>query len=314
MESVSPMRSPPDSSSHAGFPIIVVAIIGILATGLLLVSYYIFVIKCCLNWHRIDLLRRFSFSRRQGHVQDPLTVYSPAVENRGLDESVIRSIPIFPYKKREGKDAIFGVGEKTTTSCECAVCLNDFQDNEKIRIIPSCAHIFHIDCIDVWLQNNANCPLCRTSISLNKFPISSTPQDFPNDNFSGRDEDYVVIEIAENSPTLSGHSSSRKIVSQLSTEKTKRFSHISSMGDECIDIREKDEQFAVQSIRRSFSMDSAADRQLYLTLQEIVQQQGQVPDVSPCEGSSARVIKRPFFSFGHPRSSRNAVLPVHWEP
>ncbi|KAM3375829.1 RING-H2 finger protein ATL16 [Capsicum galapagoense] len=306
MESISPMRSPPSSSSHAGFPIIVIAIIGILATGLLLVSYYIFVIKCCLNWHRIDLLRRFSFSRRQG-VEDPLTAYSPAEENRGLDESVIRSIPIFQYKKREGKDAVFG--EKTRSSCECAVCLNDFQDNEKLRIIPSCAHIFHIDCIDVWLQKNANCPLCRTNISSNKLSISSTSRDFPNDNFTGRDEDYVVIEIAENSPTLSGHfsisPSSRKNSSNISRNL------ISSMGDECIDIKKKDEHFAVQSIRRSFSMDSAADRQLYLTVQEIVQQQ-RVPDHSLGECSSARVIKRSFFSFGHARSSRNAVQPVHW--
>lgn len=111
MESVSPMRSPPGSSSHAGFPIIVIAVIGILATCFLLVSYYFFAINCCLNWHRIDLLRRFSFSRRQG-VQEPLTVYYPAVGNRGLDESVIRSIPIFQYKKREGKDAILGLGRK----------------------------------------------------------------------------------------------------------------------------------------------------------------------------------------------------------
>ncbi|KAL3365853.1 hypothetical protein AABB24_010797 [Solanum stoloniferum] len=294
MESLSPMRSPPGSSSHAGFPIIVIAIIGIVATGLLLVSYYIFVIKCCLNWHRIDLLRRFSFSRRQSTVVDPSTVYSPALENRGLEESVIRSIPIFQYKKREGKDAI--IEERTRSSSECAVCLNDFQDNEKLRIIPSCAHIFHIDCIDVWLQKNANCPLCRTNISSTKIP-------YPNDNITGRDEDYVVIEIAENNPTLiSGHrnNDSRNL--------------ISSMGDECIGIRKKDEDFAVQHIRRSFSMDSAADRQLYLTVQQIVPQQRQVPDVSPCESSSARVIKRSFFSFGHGRGSRNAVLPIHWEP
>ncbi|XP_055831231.1 RING-H2 finger protein ATL16-like [Solanum dulcamara] len=299
MESVSPMRSPPGSSSHAGFPIIVIAIIGIVATCLLLVSHYIFVIKCCLNWHRIDILRRFSFSTRQS-VLDPSTVYSPAVENRGLDESVIRSIPVFQYKKREEKDASFE--EKTRSSCECAVCLNDFQENEKLRIIPSCAHIFHIDCIDVWLQNNANCPLCRTNISSIKFP-----QDYPNDNFTGRDEDYVVIEIAENNPTLSGHSS-RTNGSNFSRNL------ISSMGDECLDIRKKDEDFAFQHIRRSFSMDSAADRQLYLTVQEIVQQQRQVPDGSPCEGNSARVIKRSFFSFGHGRGSRNAVLPLHWEP
>ncbi|CAN4099596.1 unnamed protein product [Withania somnifera] len=290
MESVSPMRSPPGYSAHTGFPIIVIAIIGILATGILLVSYYIFVIKCCLNWHRIDILRRFSFSRRQG-VLDPSTAYFPTVENRGLDESIIRSIPIFQYKKSEGKDRIFG--EKTRSSCECAVCLNDFQDNEKLRMIPSCAHTFHIDCIDVWLQKISN------------------PQDFPSDNFSGRDEDYGVIEIAEHNPTLSGHFS----ISPSSRKDGSKFSRnlIFSRGDECIDIRKSDEQFAVQSIRRSFSMDSAADRQLYSTVQEIVQQQRQVRDVSPCEGSSARAIKRSLFSFGHARSSRNAVLPVHWE-
>lgn len=275
---------PPGSSSHAGFPIVVIAIIGIVATGLLLVSYYIFVIKCCLNWHRIDLLRRFSFSRRQS-VVDRSTVYSPVLENRGLEESVIQSIPIFQYKKGEGKDAI--IEERTRSSCECAVCLNDFQDNEKLRIIPSCAHIFHIDCIDVWLQKNANCPLCRTNISLTKIPCD------------------VVIEIAENNPTLSGD---RTNGSSFSTNL------ISSMGDECIDIRKKDEDFAVQHIRRSFSMDSATDRQLYLTVQQIVQQQRQVSDVSSCEESSARVIKRSFFSFGHGRGSRNAVLPLHWEP
>ncbi|XP_015078822.1 RING-H2 finger protein ATL16-like [Solanum pennellii] len=284
MESLSPMRSPPGSSSHAGFPIVVIAIIGIVVTGLLLVSYYIFVIKCCLNWHRIDLLRRFSFSRRQS-VVEPSTVYSPVLENRGLEESVIQSIPIFQYKKGEGKDAI--IEERRRSSCECAVCLNDFQHNEKLRIIPSCAHIFHIDCIDVWLQKNATCPLCRTNISLTKIPYD------------------VVIEIAENNPTLSGDRTNGSSFSR---------NLISSMGDECINIRKKDEDFAVQHIRRSFSMDSATDRQLYLTVQQIVQQQRQVSDVSSCEESSARVIKRSFFSFGHGRGSRNAVLPLHWEP
>ncbi|OIT30678.1 ring-h2 finger protein atl16 [Nicotiana attenuata] len=236
-ESISPIKSPPTSSSHAGFPTIIVAIMGILATGFLLVSYYIFVIKCCLNWHTIDLLRQFSYSGRR-RVEDPLTIYSPAVENHGLDESVIRSIPIFQYKKREGKNAII-LGEKTRCSCECVVCLNDFQDNEKLRKIPNCGHVFHIDCIDVWLQNNANCPLCRTSISSAITTMLRQDQYPYFDNFTGRDEDYVIIEIAENNtipanPTLSGHflisPTSRQIDPKISRKKTKKFSHVSSMG------------------------------------------------------------------------------------
>ncbi|XP_071940604.1 RING-H2 finger protein ATL16-like [Coffea arabica] len=344
-QTLPPMITPPSSllgstlhSSHSGFPIIAVAIIGILATGFLLVGYYIFVIKCCLNWHRIDLLRRFSFSRRR-QVEDPLMANSPAVENRGLDEAAIRSIPIFQYKKfltRKGEP-----GERSF--CECAVCLNEFQEEEKLRVIPNCAHVFHIDCIDVWLQNNANCPLCRTSISVTtRFPleqimapISFSPRDPTRyrDNFTGRDEDYVVIEIGEqnrsdqsllraqerlNSGELSEHfsfSPTKLQEQKVSQKKKKKFNHVSSMGDECIDIRKKDEQFVIQPIRRSFSMNSAADLHLSLAVQEIIQQQRQISDViSPAsEGCSSRV-RRSLFSFGHGRTSRSAVLPVHLEP
>ncbi|KAI4318009.1 hypothetical protein L6164_025822 [Bauhinia variegata] len=89
------------------------------------------------------------------------------------------------------------------------------------------------------------------------------------------------------------------------------------MGDECIDIRSKDDQFSVQPIRRSFSMDSSVDRQLYLAVQEALNQQQQqnrqVNELGSIEGCSGRV-KRPFFSFGYGNRSRSAVLPVHLDP
>lgn len=350
-QSLSPIKTPPSSthlhSSHnSNFPIIVVAIIGILATALLLLGYYIFVIKCCLNWHRIDILRRFSLSRNRRR-DDPLIGYIPTIENRGLEESVIRSIPIFQFEKAQKEDP-----EKGSIFCECAVCLNEFHEAEKLRIIPNCGHVFHIDCIDIWLQNNANCPLCRTSISMAiQFPVlnqviapSSSPinqdQGQYTDSFIVRDEDYVVIELGEeingdgpllraqerlNSGELqvkaSPSSSQKKFEQKLVKKRAKKFGrgHVSSMGDECLDIRGKDERLSVQPIRRSFSMDSAMDRQLYLAVQEIVQQNrngngnGIGSDiVSSSEGCSNR-IRRSFFSFGNGRGSRRAVLPVHLE-
>ncbi|XP_002529293.2 RING-H2 finger protein ATL16 [Ricinus communis] len=350
-------NNPHSHSSDTSFPIIAIAIIGILATAFLLVSYYIFVIKCCLNWHRIDILRRFSLSRNRNQ-EDPLMGYSPAMENRGLDESVIRSIPIFKFKKEGNSSG--DIGGRTLS--ECAVCLNEFQENEKLRIIPNCSHVFHIDCIDVWLQNNANCPLCRNSISSTTRSIpfdriiapSSSPQD-PNpysESLIGGDEDYVVIELGNinnniinnshnpadqtllaaqerlmNSGELSiarpiSPSSRRQKLEQRGSsgavqKKSRKFSKLTSMGDECIDIRGKDDQFAIQPIRRSFSMDSSADRQLYLSIQEIVLQSRQQPidhQVSPIEGCSNGRPRRTFFSFGHGRGSRNSVLPVFLEP
>ncbi|KAE9619190.1 hypothetical protein Lal_00047086 [Lupinus albus] len=283
---------PPITNMHhsrTSFPIIAIVIMGILITSLLLVSYYIFVIKCCLNWHHIDLLRRFSSSSRR---EDPSPMYSRAIEPRGLNEAVIRLIPLIQYKtQQEGRCSSSSnsreFGERSF--CECAICLNEFQENEKLRIIPNCSHVFHIDCIDVWLQNNANCPLCRTSISLtstfqieqflNIRPSFSSPQ-HQNSHISGH-EDFVVIELGNNDndieiPIICSNITSpspRKLLKQRSVNKKgrKMRNKVTSMGDECIDIRTKDDQFSVQSIRRSFSMDSSGDKLFYLAVQEAFQ-------------------------------------------
>ncbi|KAE9587779.1 putative transcription factor C2H2 family [Lupinus albus] len=44
----------------------------------------------------------------------------------------------------------------------CAVCLNEFEENDEIRLLPKCYHVFHHHCIDVWLFSHMNCPICRT--------------------------------------------------------------------------------------------------------------------------------------------------------
>ncbi|VFQ69929.1 unnamed protein product [Cuscuta campestris] len=50
-------------------------------------------------------------------------------------------------------------------SCEkeiCAVCLAELAGGEGIiRMEPCCSHVFHKDCIFVWLMKNQTCPLCR---------------------------------------------------------------------------------------------------------------------------------------------------------
>ncbi|KAG6423991.1 hypothetical protein SASPL_114400 [Salvia splendens] len=304
---LSPTKSPPPplslslSHSHTSFPIIAVAVIGILATAILLVSYYIFFIKCCLTWHRIDLLHRFSFSRRRPPSQDnPLLAHS---DNRGLNPAAIRSIPIFNFIQNDAK------------SYECAVCLNEFQQGEKLRQIPNCSHVFHIDCIDIWLQNNANCPLCRTSIAARPeilLPMDRALGPDPDPSrFPGRDEDYVVIEIGTSS-SLPGSQQGASSDELAPRKKVKKMSHVSSMGDECIDSRRRRE--VVQPMRRSFSMDSAADSQLYLAVQEIIQRHGHVSnEINQHEGSSTR-LKKSFFSFRQGIFSRSVVQPVALEP
>ncbi|XAR73450.1 hypothetical protein NMG60_11007421 [Bertholletia excelsa] len=76
---------------------------------------------------------------------------------KGLDPDVIDSFPVFRYS--EVKDLKIGKG-----ALECAVCINEFEDEETLRWLPKCDHVFHPDCIDVWLASHSTCPVCRTNL------------------------------------------------------------------------------------------------------------------------------------------------------
>ncbi|KAJ4964753.1 hypothetical protein NE237_016602 [Protea cynaroides] len=77
--------------------------------------------------------------------------------NRGLDPVVLEAFPTFEYKVVKGLK--LGKG-----ALECAVCLNEFEDDETIRLLPKCDHVFHAECIDAWLCNRTTCPVCRADL------------------------------------------------------------------------------------------------------------------------------------------------------
>ncbi|CAN8328503.1 unnamed protein product [Cochlearia groenlandica] len=77
----------------------------------------------------------------------------------GLDNTVVESFPVFSYSSV--KESKIGSGD-----LECAICLNEFEKRETVRLLPICSHLFHIDCIDAWLYSHATCPVCRSDPSL----------------------------------------------------------------------------------------------------------------------------------------------------
>ncbi|KAH0944146.1 hypothetical protein HID58_003783 [Brassica napus] len=78
--------------------------------------------------------------------------------SRGLDLSVVETFPTFVYS--EVKTQKLGKGE-----LECAICLNEFEDDETLRLLPKCDHVFHPHCIDAWLEAHVTCPVCRANLS-----------------------------------------------------------------------------------------------------------------------------------------------------
>ncbi|OVA14497.1 zinc finger protein [Macleaya cordata] len=97
-------------------------------------------------------LRQFPMGGATGTTTTQL--HSSEPPKRGLNQSVISSLPIFVYKQ------VDHLGD--TDKIECSVCLSTLEDEEIARLLPNCKHTFHAECIDMWLNSHSTCPVCRT--------------------------------------------------------------------------------------------------------------------------------------------------------
>lgn len=157
---------PPDSSgSGTYFSPLVVSVIVILASALVLVSYFTVFKKSC-SQRRLPGSNSRSGDENRDRIDNVLSRNAlPA----GLEESVIELIAVCKYKKEEG------VVEGT----KCLVCLSDFQDDESLRLLPKCNHAFHLPCIDTWLKSHSSCPLCRANVAPSVNSFSPTQELLP---------------------------------------------------------------------------------------------------------------------------------------
>ncbi|KAL9676537.1 hypothetical protein QQ045_004751 [Rhodiola kirilowii] len=90
------------------------------------------------------------------------------LHDSGLDQAFIDALPVFHYKEIVGLEELF----------DCAVCLCEFAEKDKMRLLPACSHAFHISCIDTWLLSNSTCPLCRGTLFTPEFSMDNPVFDF----------------------------------------------------------------------------------------------------------------------------------------
>ncbi|KAL6533009.1 hypothetical protein OROMI_027121 [Orobanche minor] len=84
---------------------------------------------------------------------DPTDGTPQCFGRKGLKKSLLRQIPVVVY------------GGGVVAFTECPICLGEFLDGEKIRVLPRCRHCFHVKCVDVWLASHSSCPTCRRSVA-----------------------------------------------------------------------------------------------------------------------------------------------------
>uniref|UniRef100_A0A0A9DVR3 RING-type E3 ubiquitin transferase n=1 Tax=Arundo donax TaxID=35708 RepID=A0A0A9DVR3_ARUDO len=122
------------------------------------------------------------------------------LHDSGLDQAFIDALPVFAY--REIVVGCGGDGDKEPF--DCAVCLCEFDTEDKLRLLPLCGHAFHLNCIDTWLLSNSTCPLCRGVL----FVPGLMAEDNPMFDFEERLEEGRLSEECDDGFALPGQKAS----------------------------------------------------------------------------------------------------------
>ncbi|XP_047060499.1 E3 ubiquitin-protein ligase ATL41-like [Lolium rigidum] len=101
-------------------------------------------------------------SRRRTAAAAAALAAEPKAPKTGLEPAAIAALPIAAYQEAGGEPG------------ECAICLGAAQQGEAVRVLPSCAHVFHVDCVDTWLASSSSCPVCRAVVEPPPPPPSSS--------------------------------------------------------------------------------------------------------------------------------------------
>ncbi|XP_064966440.1 E3 ubiquitin-protein ligase Os04g0590900-like [Musa acuminata AAA Group] len=165
----SPVVNFTNESSGSTFPLLLIAIVGILTSAFLLLSYYTIVSKYC---------GTFSSPRgrpRPGPGPDVREAWRFCPSN-GLDEAVIGNITVCRSERGDG----------LVEGTDRAVCPSKFREDGSLRLLPKCSHAFHVPCIDAWLKSHSNCPLCRANFVSVNSPAPPPPPTGGREQSSGR--------------------------------------------------------------------------------------------------------------------------------
>ncbi|KAG6571657.1 E3 ubiquitin-protein ligase, partial [Cucurbita argyrosperma subsp. sororia] len=239
----------PDDDSSPNFSPLVIAIIGILASAFLLLSYYTIISKYCGNTNRLFGTGNHDPNEEFEDNHNP-TLHEPwHVATNGLDEAMVKSITVCKYKRGDG----------LVEGSDCSVCLSEFQEDDSLRLLPKCSHAFHLQCIDTWLKSHSNCPLCRANIvSVDASP----PVHLPASNAYPITNETMPETSQTHDPEAVSQDSERSLRSDCGKNSVRAFSDLGvpEKRDTVIELRDGE----LQQIRRSISMDHCSQNHIII--------------------------------------------------
>ncbi|CAI0382745.1 unnamed protein product [Linum tenue] len=122
--------------------------------------------KVFMEWVGPAVLKAYQFQMRAMEAtyrEMAADIYDTTAAS-GLPEHCIQSLPQFTFSRSSSQ-----------LLC-CSICLQDVEEGDVMRKVPSCGHCFHLECLDKWLVRNGSCPMCRTT------DLCTTDDNFDHDH------------------------------------------------------------------------------------------------------------------------------------
>ncbi|GAV63196.1 zf-RING_2 domain-containing protein [Cephalotus follicularis] len=168
--------------------------------------------------------------------------------DRGLDPELIATFPTLNYSVVKGLK--IGKG-----ALECAVCLTEFEDDETLRLIPNCDHVFHPECIDEWLSLHTTCPVCRANLVPQ--PGESTPQlapltphalhiDVDNNNMALENVNDVCVDVQTPPAVMSMDQTPKNRTRGSRSGRPRKFPRSHSTGHSLVQPGESTDRFTLR--------------------------------------------------------------------
>lgn len=110
----------------------------------------------------ISATQRWQMNVAEMSYEELYELFIPGeVRVKGASEGMLQSLPKHLVTQTTRRDASGDV-------LSCAICLQELEQGDLARTLPTCNHTFHLNCVDQWLAKHLICPVCRQYIVCEK--------------------------------------------------------------------------------------------------------------------------------------------------
>jgi hypothetical protein len=87
---------------------------------------------------------------------------------------------------------------------ECAICYTAFEDGDRVGSLP-CDHVFHVECLKMWLKRQNVCPFCRKDhVAEERFETNEDDKDEENNGNDGSVAESGTALASEQTDSVAG--------------------------------------------------------------------------------------------------------------